>query len=124
MKKSMKVSMKNEWTGSQYRMFRAVFGVYLFVHFMQLIPWGGELFSNQGVLPEASASPLIHLFPNLFACWDSPGFVSGVLILAAGLALLFTVGWFDRTAAVALWYLWACLYGRNPLIANPSIPYV
>jgi predicted DCC family thiol-disulfide oxidoreductase YuxK len=25
---------------------------------------------------------------------------------------------------VLVWYLWACLYGRNPLIANPGLPYV
>ena len=116
--------MKNGWTGGQYSIFRVVFGAYLFVHFVQLIPWGAELFSDCGVLPAAATSPLILILPNLLAWWDSPAFVTGLLSAACGLTILFAVGLFDRVAAVALWYLWACLFGRNPLIANPSIPYV
>jgi predicted DCC family thiol-disulfide oxidoreductase YuxK len=116
--------MKNGWTGGQYSLFRWVFGIYLFVHFLQLVAWGGEVFSSAGVLPEAASSPVIHLFPNILAVWDSPEFVTILLMLAAGLAVLLAVGQFDRIAAVGLWYIWACLYGRNPLIANPSIPYV
>jgi hypothetical protein len=38
--------------------------------------------------------------------------------------VLFVAGKFDRVAALAIWYLWASLYGRNPLIANPSLPFV
>jgi predicted DCC family thiol-disulfide oxidoreductase YuxK len=34
------------------------------------------------------------------------------------------MGYHDRIAAFGLWYLWACLFGRNPLIANPSLPFV
>jgi predicted DCC family thiol-disulfide oxidoreductase YuxK len=116
--------MKNGWTGGQYSLFRWVFGAYLFVHFLQLVFWGGEVFSNAGILPDASSSPVIYLFPNILALWDSPGFVTTLLLLATGLAILFAAGWFDRIAAVGLWYIWACLYGRNPLISNPSIPYV
>jgi predicted DCC family thiol-disulfide oxidoreductase YuxK len=116
--------MKNGWTGGQYSLFRWAFGIYLFVHFLQLIPWGSELFSNRGVLPDAASSPAINLFPNILALCDSPVFVTILLLIASGLTLLFAVGRFDRTAAVGLWYIWACLYGRNPLIANPSIPYV
>lgn len=118
------MSMKNGWTAGQYKLFRWAFGSYLFIHFLQLIPWGGELFSNQGVLPDASNSPVIHLFPNVLAWWDSREFVSILLMLATGLALLLATGKFDRIAAVGLWYILACLYGRNPLISNPSIPYV
>src|SRR5207245_3602172 len=61
---SMNTGSENGWTGGQYSLFRAVFGLYLFVHFVELVPWGAELFSNRGVLPHAAASPLIHLFPN------------------------------------------------------------
>jgi predicted DCC family thiol-disulfide oxidoreductase YuxK len=116
--------MKNGWTGGQYSLFRGLFGAYLLIHFLQLVPWGGELFSNQGVLPEASVSPVISLFPNLLGLFDSEEFVTLLLALACGLSLFFAAGKFDRSAALGLWYIWACLYGRNPLIANPSIPYV
>lgn len=116
--------LKNGWTGGQYSLFRALFGAYLFVHFLQLIPWGVELFSRHGVLPDASLSPFIFLFPNILALWDTPVFVTALLIAATGLSVLFAAGFYDRVAAGVLWYIWACLFGRNPLIANPSLPYV
>ena len=43
------MSVSNGWTGGQYSAFRAVFGTYLFVHFVQLVPWGAELFSRCGI---------------------------------------------------------------------------
>jgi len=89
-----------------------------------LLPWGRELFSNRGALPDSSASPLAHLFPNIFVVWDSPAFVVSLLAIGAALGLLVAVGVWDRAAAVVAWYLWACLLGRNPLIANPSLPYI
>jgi predicted DCC family thiol-disulfide oxidoreductase YuxK len=116
--------MKNAWTGGQYSVVRALFGAYLFVHFVQLTPWAAELFSSKGVLPDGSASPLLRLFPNILALWDGPVFVTTLLIVAAGLAVLFAAGWHDRAASVALWYVLACLHGRMPLIGNPGLPYV
>jgi predicted DCC family thiol-disulfide oxidoreductase YuxK len=116
--------MNNGWTGGQYSVFRALFGTYLFVHFVQLIPWAPELFSNQGVLPDGRASPVLLLFPNVLALADSPGFVVSLLVLAAGASLFFVLGWHDRPAALVIWYVWACLFGRNPLISNPSLPFV
>jgi hypothetical protein len=116
--------MRNGWTGGQYSLFRIIFGGYLFVHFVALVPWAPELFSDRGLLPEAAASPLVVFFPNVLALLDGPLFVQGVIIAAAFLTLLFAIGLWDRVAAVLLWYVWACLLGRNPLISNPSIPYV
>jgi predicted DCC family thiol-disulfide oxidoreductase YuxK len=116
--------MTNGWTGGQYSVFRVVFGAYLCVHFLSLAPWGPELFSDRGMLPDASASPLAFAFPNVLTVFDSPAFVTSLLLLAAGASVLFAVGWYDRAAAVLLWYVWACLLGRNPLILNPGIPYV
>lgn len=50
--------MNNGWSGGQYSLFRALLGLYLLVHFADLVPWGAELFSRRGVLPDASVSPL------------------------------------------------------------------
>lgn len=116
--------MNNGWTGGQYSVFRVIFGTYLFVHFVHLIPWGAELFSNAGVLPDGSASPILYLFPNVLAVWDAPSVVVSLLVVGAALSVIFAAGWHDRIAAVGLWYIWACLFGRNPLIANPSLPFV
>lgn len=112
------------WTGGQYSLYRVLLGSYLLVHFVRLIPWGREVFSNAGVLPNASVSPLISLFPNVLAYCDSSTVVGFILVGGALLAVVFALGWHDRVAALALWYLWACLLGRNPLIANPSLPFI
>lgn len=116
-------SSGNQWTGGQYSLFRAIFGSYLFVHFLQLLPWGAEMFSNRGVLPEGAVSPLLGIFPNVFALYDAPAFVTLVIGAAAASSLLLLAGLYDRIAAIAIWYVLACLFGRNPLIANPSLPY-
>jgi predicted DCC family thiol-disulfide oxidoreductase YuxK len=115
--------VNNRWTGGQYSVFRVLFGAYLFVHFAHLVPWGREMFSSEGVLP-GSASPLLHLFPNLLALSDSPWVVRALLLAGVGLAVVFALGFHDRVASVLLWYVWACLFGRNPLISNPGLPYV
>lgn len=119
--------MKNGWTGGWYSVFRAILGAYLLVHFLHLTPWTAEVFSSAGMLPQAHASPVIDLcpyFPNVLAYWDSPTCLTVLLLLAGGLSVLFAVGCWDRAAALGLWYIWACLFGRNPLIGNPGLPYV
>ena len=63
--------MTNGWTGGQYSLYRAIFGTYLFAHFVTLLPWGAELFSNGGVL-QSDASPFLRLFPNVLAVTDAP----------------------------------------------------
>ena len=116
--------MKNGWTGGQYSLFRVALGLYLLWHFAALLPWGAELFSSRGVLADGTQSPLLLAFPNVLALWDGPGFVTALLGLGVVLAFLLALGWRDRWAALLLWYLWACLFGRNPLISNPGLPYV
>lgn len=120
----MKLAIPNGWTGGQYSLFRFAFGVYLCIHFARLIPWGAELFSSSGMIPDASVSPLIRYFPNVLAMADVPGFVRGLLGGAAVLSMLFALGVRDRAVAIVLWYVWACLFGRNPLIANSGLAYV
>ena len=56
--------------------------------------------------------------------WDSPLVVHILIGLAALLCIPLAIGWHDRWAAVAILYVWACLYGRNPLISSPPLPYV
>src|SRR5271156_1991782 len=116
--------MKSGWTGGQYSLYRAIFGTYLFFHFLGLLPWSRELFSSQGVLPAAADSPLVHVFPNILAVFDASPFVLFLVALAAALSIVFVIGFHDRVVAVALWYLGACFLGRNPLIANPALPFI
>ena len=116
--------MTNAWTGGQYSVFRALFGAYLFVHFIQLMPFGTEVFSNAGMLADATESPLYPLFPNLLFIWDSPAAVTSLLAIGAAASIALLIGRQDRIAALVLWYVWACLFTRNPLISNPGLPFV
>ena len=116
--------MNNGWTGGQYSLFRVIFGLFLGYHFMALVPWGTETFSNRGVLPNAEDSPLIHAFPNLLALIDTPLFVAIMLVSASIASILFALGKLDRAAALWIWYVLACLHARNPLTVNPSLPFL
>ena len=114
----------NGWTGGQYSVYRVVLGAYLLQHFAGLLAWGPELFSSEGMLADAALSPLYPLFPNVLFALDSPIVVTLLLGLAAITAVLFAAGFKDRACALVLWYLWACLFTRNPLIQNPSLPFI
>lgn len=112
------------WTGAQYSAFRFVFAVYLAVHFVQLAPWAREVFSSRGMLADASASPLHPLFPSLLFVWDSPSAALALVWIGALLAPFLAAGFHDRVTAVAIWFVWASLFVRNPFISNPSLPFV
>jgi predicted DCC family thiol-disulfide oxidoreductase YuxK len=108
----------------QFLSFRIIFGLYLLQHFLLLIPFGREIFTHQGMLPDSKLNFTYGILPNILVFWDSPAFVTFFLITMVLFSSFFTVGFFRRTSAFILWYGWACLFGRNNLISNPSIPYV
>lgn len=116
--------MNNQWTGGQYSLFRLLLGAYLIVHFLHLLPWAAELFSANGMIADADMSPLLKLFPNVLAVVDTPVFTVALVASGAVAAVFFTLGYGDKAAAIWMWYVMACLLGRNPLIANPAMPYV
>ena len=115
--------MRNGWTGGQYSLYRVIFGVYLFAHFAALLPWGAELFASGGVLP-SDASPFLKLFPNVMAVADGPVAAAALIAIGAMASIGFGIGLYDRAASLVIWYILACLFGRNPLISNPSLPFV
>ncbi len=103
---------------------RIALGLYLLVHFGQLLPYGAELFSNSGTLADPALSPLFDILPSPFWIHDGPAMATTVLALAMMASLAFCLGVYRRASAVLLAYLWAALFCRNPLIANPSLAYV
>lgn len=112
-------------TPGQFGLFRILFGLYLLQHFLWLLPDAAELFSSAGVLADPSLNPTHGIFPNpLATSWAGPGFATGFVAALAALSVLFTLGYARRIAALLLWFGWACLFNRNNLISNPSLPYV
>lgn len=111
-------------SGMQFAVLRVLLGLYLAVRFARLLPYGAELFSREGVLPEASLNFTYGILPNPLERWDSPLAVQAFLLGLVVLSILFTLGWRRRTCALLLWYGSACLFNRDNLISNPSLPYV
>jgi hypothetical protein len=110
-------------TSRQFAMFRIALGAYLVIHFVSLAPYAGELFSRSGMLPDAAQLPSARFFPNPLAN-ASPAVAVGAVAALSLLSLSLLAGVYRRWVAIPLWFGWACLFNRNPFIANPSIPYV
>lgn len=114
----------HRWTGGQYSIVRALFGIYLTVHFVHLLPWAAELFSNAGALPNAATSPFAYVFPNVLSAFDAPWFATLLVGVAALASIAFAIGAHSKVMAIIIWYIGACLFGRNPLISNPALAFV
>lgn len=114
-----------KWYGpTQFALFRAILGVYLTVHFAQLIPVSTEIFSNEGVIKNASSLPSYGKVPNILFSYDDPFTVTLFLSLLVLGSMMFTFGIYRRMCSLWLYYGWMCLLNRNPLISNPSVGYI
>jgi hypothetical protein len=110
-------------TARHFALFRLALGGYLVLHFVSLVPYAEELFSRNGMLPDATQLPSASFFPNPLA-HASPSVAMGFVVALSLLSLSLLAGVYRRWLAIPLWFGWACLFNRNPFIANPSLPYV
>ena len=108
----------------QFAVWRISFGIFLTYYLWALWPYAAELFSREGVVADPAANPLYGYFPNTLYIFDSPQFVSFFVLGLSGLALAISLGVWRRSAALLLWYGWACLFGRNVLTEDPSLAMV
>jgi predicted DCC family thiol-disulfide oxidoreductase YuxK len=114
-----------DYTPYQFTIFRIVFGLYLLWHFLVLLPDSIELFSSVGIIPTPSLNFTYPIAPwNPLYYIDSPGVILSFLGLCIMLSAVLIVGWQRQIVCLLLWFLWACLFNRNNLISNPSIPYI
>ena len=111
------------YTAVQFAVFRFIFGIYLACHFYSLIPYGSELFSNKGMIPDPSLNLTWKIFPSL-SYFENEHFVNIFLNLLTFVSILFSIGFYRRSCSIFLWYGWAYLLNRNMFILNPGIPYV
>lgn len=103
---------------------RILLGAYLLVHFLYLVPHAEALFSNVGMVADASLNLSYGYFPNPLNALDAPWMVQGFLLGLAGGSLAVLLGRRPGWLLVLLWFGWACLLNRNVFIRNPSMPYV
>ncbi len=111
-------------TGFQFALCRVVLGVYLLIHFVTLMPDAVELLSHEGMFTDSSILPTLVQLPNIFALSDSAVAVQSVIGLSIVLSVCLAMGYRRRWAALLLWLVWASIFNRNPLISNPSIPFI
>lgn len=114
----------HKWTGGQYSIVRALFGIFLTIYFVYLLPWAAELFSNTAALPNASASPFAYVFPSILSLFDAPWFVTLLVGIAALASIAFTIGARSKAMAILILYIGACLFVRNPLINLLTLTFV
>lgn len=101
--------MKNGWTGGQYSIFRVLFGLYLFTHFVSLLSKGSGFMSDGAFAP--------GIFGQIEASW----LVISLIAVAVVSSVAFALGWHDRIAAVLLFCVLVLTVVGNPLVMNPSL---
>jgi predicted DCC family thiol-disulfide oxidoreductase YuxK len=101
-----------------------IFGLYLTVHFMMLIPVASELWSSSGFISDVKFNLTYGYFPNVLAMLDTSFLVTLFVMFMALLSFFVWVGFYRRMASLLLWYGWACLFHQNNLILNPGLPMV
>lgn len=108
----------------QFAMFRVIFGLYLLIHFLMLVPVAGEIWSHTGLISDVKFNLTYGVFPNILYIFDSTLAVTLFISIMALLSFFVMIGFFRRTSSLLLWYGWACLFHQNNLILNPGLPMV
>ncbi|MBT8343570.1 MAG: DUF393 domain-containing protein [Sulfurovum sp.] len=108
----------------QFAFFRVIFGLYLLIHFIYLIPVSGEIWSSSGLISDVKLNLTYGVFPNILYLFDSTFAVTLFVSIMALLSFFVMIGFFRRTSSLLLWYGWACLFHQNNLILNPGLPMV
>ena len=116
--------MLNKLKENHFSFFRILFGAYLCIHLAMLIPYASEIWSSDGILPEASFNLTNGVFPNILNYFDSPLQVTLFVCILTICSIFITIGYKRALFAFILWYGWVCLFDRNNLISNPGIPFV
>jgi hypothetical protein len=112
------------YSAKQFAIFRAIFGLYLTWHFYTLLTFESELFTTNGMIPDAAMNPTWNFFPALPYLDQTETTMSVFITILMCISLLFAGGFHRKWCALFLWYGWAYLLNRNVLISNPGIPYV
>jgi predicted DCC family thiol-disulfide oxidoreductase YuxK/uncharacterized membrane protein YphA (DoxX/SURF4 family) len=108
----------------QFALFRMIFGLYLMIHFIMLLPVSAEIWSSTGMLSDVTLNLTYGVFPNILYLFNSPTMVMAFVTLLILLSFFVTIGFYRRVSSLLLWYGWACLFHQNNLILNPGLPMV
>jgi hypothetical protein len=123
-KTSLVGGLREFWIGradlAPVALFRIVYGVQLFNWFWQLMPNIPAFFTDEGFMPR---SLLVSMFPDRFSLITGMGTWWQIAIFWAAciaVAVMLTVGWHTRTAAILAFVGVASFEWRNPLLLDGS----
>ena len=117
-------TIESAYSAQQFRLFRVLFGAYLTFHFGLLSRDAAEVFSRDGMLPDATLNPTARVFPSPLLHWDAPEQVEAFTLSLAAFSFCIAAGIHRRVVAPLVWYGLACLFNRNVLTSNPSLAFV
>jgi hypothetical protein len=116
-----RLSFVKSYLPTQFALFRILFGSYLLLYFIFLIPYAPDIYSSSGMFSSLSK---LSPFPNVLNWMSGPKQVQEVLALLAIVSTFYLLGFCRRLSAIVLWYGWASLINRMPYFAVPSEGYV
>ncbi|MFN0031087.1 MAG: HTTM domain-containing protein [Flavobacteriales bacterium] len=112
------------YSAKQFGIFRVVLAMYMCIHFLLLVGFAPEMWSNAGMLADEKLNLTYGVFPNLLNTFDTPFQTQVFVIAMAMLSALLAIGIGRRWVALLLWLGWVMLFNRNNFISNPSMPFV
>ncbi len=117
---------KLEISAKQFGMFRILFGSFLALFFLTIIPYSEMLFSSEGLYTATNGmvSPNTPISISIFAYFNSSSEITAILGVLVFVSILFTLGIFRRTTSLILWYGFISLIHRNFYIADVSTNYI
>jgi len=90
-------------TFQQFCVLKGIFGLYLTIHFLGILPNAVELFSNQGMVRDARLLPAYGKLPLPLFYFDDPtAVIALILVCVVASVALTTVGRAQRPAAAVL----------------------
>ncbi len=108
----------------QFAITRIMLGIYLAIHSGVLIPYAADIFSRKGMLPDPRVNWVYRIWPNPLYHFDQPWVITTIFVVLTCGGFLIAAGICRRPVSLFLWFLWACLLGRNNFTLNPSVPVV
>jgi len=118
------LASKKSYSPKQFAYLRIALGGYLAYYFYRMLPYATEVYGSGGAVPSIHLNWTDGYFPNILALSSSPNAILAVHLCAIALSLMVLVGFQRRGASLGVWYLWACLFNRNVLTGDPSLPFI
>lgn len=105
-------------------LWRFLFGIYVVVYTIGLIPYASELFSRSGMIVDPRMNPTFDSFPLPLVFWDSPATVTALVALKAMAGICIALGLVFRPACALAYFVTFYCVNRNNFAISPELPFM